>query len=146
MQIDHAIDALIIILQFHIILDGAQVIAQVLLPRRASPRKNATFLLHHASPAFQKTPHQFFNLLGISFALFFDLGKKELVIHAYFEPPTRRRGEADGLNFRLIQFDQVGCQADSQIGKPSNLAILDSDPVCAHFNSPLSRIITEDIE
>jgi len=48
MNINYAIDALVFVLKTNIILDSPQVVTQVLLAGRTSPRKNTT--LHQEPP------------------------------------------------------------------------------------------------
>jgi len=45
MDINYTVNAIILILEVHIILYGSKIVAQVLPPGRPSPRKNTTFHL-----------------------------------------------------------------------------------------------------
>ena len=125
-QVHDAVDAVVILLQGDIILDGTQVIAQVLAPGGAGAGKNAAFL-GHALPFRSEFADQILHLPRAGEAAVGKLGVDQTAIDGHLEAAAIGGQQGEGFQAGFEILEELGCQTGSLIGIRSDRAVLDGD-------------------
>ena len=145
-HVHDAVHALVVILQGDIVLDRAQVIAQMRTPGGADAGKDAAFfshkilaylflvatssrcitaeLLHFLFGDFFDQPDHF-TRFGVTPGL--EFGKNKLPVYADLVTASTGRNQRYAFNLRFKIFEQIICQAHGPVGIVSNRAINDLD-------------------
>ena len=128
-QVDDAVDAVVLILQRDIVLDGAQVVAQVLATGRPGAGKNASFF--HSVLVVLLSLFDFLNQTA-DFALFrvalgLELGIDQLAVDLDLEPAFRGGHQCEGLDLGFKFLEQFGHQTGGPWGVVSDCAVGNGD-------------------
>jgi hypothetical protein len=124
-QIDNAVDALVVILKGHVVLDGAQIVAQVLTSGRTCTREDPTFLRHESSlNDVVDEPNDFARLC---MTLGRELGVDQPTVHADLEATAVGRNQGDAFHQVLKVLEELACQANGPVCVVSDGTVNDFD-------------------
>ena len=122
-QVDDAVDTLVVVLQRHVVLDRAQIIAEMLASRRASTGENTSLLWHHLS--FNDFAHQAHHLAWLGMTLGLKLRVDQLAVYGDLEAALVGWDERNGLDQVLEMLEQFSCQAHGPVSVVSDRTVYD---------------------
>ena len=134
-QIHDAVHAVVVVLQRHVVLDGTQVVAEMLAPGWTGAGEDTTLLCHRS--AFHHLVDQADDLAGLRMPVGLQLGVHQPIVDGHFKATAIRRNERDPLDQVLEMLEQLTCQAHGPVGVVSDRAVDDFDS--QHTPSPSKK-------